>query len=352
VKLTIQADRLQEAVARITTAERQSGDHIALIANSSELVLEAAGDLLALRTRVAANVTDPGKVLVPVPVFVKTVAHLTGTVTIADDTTSVTVADVAGTTELAAVVGAIAPSIPKVSATVSATFNAGELVKLVRPLQRAIDYKNLTSALKGVCFDANDGHLRLVATDARRLAVVSTTLPELGTRPLVPATELVPALRALDPAQPTTVTADQNRIRFSDSNTEAVLGLIQAPFPAWENLVKVHATSTVTVSALALRQSVARVTAVLERNQPLLLTGSPEHGLAVSATTADTGTAEASVTGAVITGGELRMGMNPQYILDALDHHDDDVTLTYQASDKGVLAKVGDTTWLLMPVRI
>lgn len=352
MKVTIPAEQLQAAAAHLAAIGNYGGDHIAITTGTDRLVLSTAGDCLAVRTGAPATVNDPGTVLVPAPAFLNTVGHLVGTVEVTDETDNVSISDRAGTTALTAVVGAVAPVIPDVTATTSTTFSPGSLARMVRPIRPAIEKSTNQPGLGGICFDAGNNRLRLVATDARRLAVVSTDLPALDTTPLVPPKVLLNALKALDPSKDVTATADRLHIRFTDGTTEVTLGLIQAPFPAWENLVKITENASVTVPAHELRSSVARVAVVLQSHEPVVLTGSPSHGLAISAAAADTGSAQVAVTGASVTGTELRFGMNHRFLLEALGHTDGDVTLTYQAPDKGVRCQVGDTMWFLMPIRV
>ena len=230
--------------------------------------------------------------------------------------------------------------------------------------------------LTGVRLEIEGGRLTLLATDRYRLALREIAWgpasPDASTALLVRARTLSDLARSLGPAEVTLgLSADDGApgiggrrgagmIGLSAGARSATSQLLDGDYPRVRALFPAQALVTAVVGTAALVETVKRVALVAERNTPVRLTFSGDQ-VRVEAGQGEDAQASERVR-AVVTGGEITTGFNPQFLLDGLGAVDAPfVRLSFtEASKPAVLTGQAepdaehDTTYryLLMPVRL
>ncbi len=175
--------------------------------------------------------------------------------------------------------------------------------------------------LTGVLMAAEDGGLRLVATDSYRLAVrdlPGTTVLREGQSVLVPSRALKELERLLGDAEEITLRLGEREATFEVGGIRLTTRLIEGEFPNYRGLIPASHPNRLTVGREALAEAVRRVKLMArEPNTPVRLAMSAD-GLELVAITQDVGQAHEQLD-ATYSGEELTVAFNPDYLLSGVD---------------------------------
>ncbi|CAN5290155.1 DNA polymerase III subunit beta [soil metagenome] len=212
--------------------------------------------------------------------------------------------------------------------------------------------------LTGVLLAAEEGGLRLVATDSYRLAVrdlPGTTVLREGQSVLVPSRALRELERILGAHEEMTLRLGEREATFEVGGVRLTTRLIEGDFPNYRGLIPASHPNRLTVGREALGEAVRRVKLMArEPNTPVRLSMNGD-GLELVAITQDVGQAHERLD-ADYAGEELTVAFNPDYLLSGVDvTPGDEITLdTVDAQKPAVIRSVGaqEFLYLLMPVRV
>jgi DNA polymerase-3 subunit beta len=232
---------------------------------------------------------------------------------------------------------------------------------LIRRTEFAAEKKESTRwAVTGVLWEADGEHVRLVATDTKRLAMATGPAEVVGEAEAKGPSHLVPlkAVRLLRDL----LTDDGERVRISlrpsmalFQTERAVLHtqLVEGRFPPYRDIIP---------KKLAVRLSVAvpdllgrvRQAAIMTDDESKRVDFAFEPGRAVlTARGPETGSSEVELSLPDYPGPEVRIAFDPAYLTDMLKAVDGEPTATLELTDgsKPALFKIGDDyTYLVMPL--
>ena len=222
--------------------------------------------------------------------------------------------------------------------------------------------ENSRYAINGVLIERKGRHLRLVATDGRRLAVAKgecATAADGDANLIVPTKALNVLSRLMsEPGEPVRVasTASQTLFRVGEGPGAPVMStnLVEGSFPPFEDVIPKDQDKRVTFDAAELTSAVRRAALLTnEESKGVKLKFDSEH-LTLSSRAPEMGEAEIKVGLTEYTGEEIEIGFNPNYLTDALKHADSpQVLIELKAPNKpGVLRVGGDFTYVVMPVSL
>jgi len=172
--------------------------------------------------------------------------------------------------------------------------------------------------LTGVLFEAEDGALRLVATDRYRLAVAVAAAHRFDGEPistLVPVT-LVDEVRALLAAGDATITLDRNRVTVTAGGSTVSGDRLDQDFPDYRRLLHTEPTHRVLIDVAELRGSLS----TKPGTGAAAGTGAPAGTEVTALSVGRDGTLAvlAPDIAAPVPGEMLRVGVNPEFLLEAL----------------------------------
>ncbi|MDA8063286.1 MAG: DNA polymerase III subunit beta [Actinomycetota bacterium] len=228
----------------------------------------------------------------------------------------------------------------------------------LRQVVRAASSEDSRPILTGVLMAAEEGGVRLVATDSYRLAVrdlsgVGILAPDQ--RVLVPSRALQELGRLLPAAGEVTMRLGAHDATFATGAVTLTTRLIEGEFPNYRQLIPPSHPNRLMVGREALLEAVRRVK-LLARDQvtPVRIALAPE-GIQLSVLTPDWGEASEDVD-ANYEGAEMTVAFNPAYLIDGLEvvPGEEVVLSTIDALKPAILRSVegGDFLYLLMPVRV
>ncbi|SNQ51509.1 DNA polymerase III subunit beta [Frankia canadensis] len=307
------------------------------------LVVCAFDTEVAVRAPVAAEVAEPGRVLVPGRLLADIVRSLSATVVeveVDGERLVLRCGSVRFTVPL--MDPADYPELPRFPAPIGEVDTLG-FAAAVGQVAPAAGRDETVPVLTAIRLEITGRGLTLAATDRYRLAVRGIpwqpTVEDPWALAHVPARVLAEVARTPTPASRIVVGLDVAdpagaRLGLAAAGRQTIVRLIDGTFPNYRKLLPDTAAYTVTASTAALAAAVRRVAVVATRTAPLRFTLSTDQ---IVAEAGDGGGAQASETIPVeYAGPELSVLFNPQYLLDGLGAvEDDEATIGFVAADPG-----------------
>ena len=237
------------------------------------------------------------------------------------------------------------------------TISASNLSTALKQVVTAASSDDARPILTGVLLAAEEGGLRLVATDSYRLAVRdlpgAAVLSE-GQQVLVPSRALSELARVLAGADNVELRLGERDASFQVGTIRLTTRLIEGEFPNYRGLIPASYPNRLTVGREALLEAVRRVKLMAREATPVRMVMRTD-GLELVAITQDVGQAHEELD-AKYEGTELTVAFNPEYLLDGVEvtPGDEVVVSTLDALKPAVIRSTdgGEFLYLLMPVRV
>jgi DNA polymerase-3 subunit beta len=241
------------------------------------------------------------------------------------------------------------------------TLAATGLADALRQVVRAASSEDARPILTGVLLTADEGGLRLVATDSYRLAVrdlAGTEILREGQRVLVPSRALAEVQRLLSSAG-----ADgQVALRLGDHDATFEVGevrvttrLIEGEYPNYHQLIPQSYPNRLVVGKEALLDAVRRVKLLVKDATTPVKLSLRADGVELTVTSSDVGVATEDID-AKYEGSEMTVAFNPAYLIDGVEAiTGDEIQLeTLDALKPATIRPTEGTDYLylLMPVRV
>ena len=300
------------------------------------VLIEAGDDGLSLaafdyeasaRTRIEATVDEPGTILVHGRLLSEIASRLPNApIQITQDADGeILLTCGSARFTLAAMPVAEYPAIPEVSGD-SGLVPGDDFSTAIAQVAFAASRDDVTPVLTGVQLEVTGNELSLVATDRYRVALREINFDsgavarEEATTALVPARTLTEVGKTFahsgDIQMSFSGSGDREIIAFTAGNKTVTSLLIKGNFPPVRRLFPAQTEHYAVVNTAELAEAVRRVSLVLDRSAPLRFTFSDE-GVSMDAAGTEQARATESVD-ATLAGDEVTLGLNPQYLLEAL----------------------------------
>ena len=308
-------------------------------ADGSGLTLSAFDYEASARTTIEATVETPGTILVHGRLLSDIASRLPNApIEIAvEEDGGIAVTCGSARFTLAAMPVEEYPSIPEVTGS-SGVVPADDFSTAISQVGFAASRDDVTPVLTGVQLEVSGHNLSLVATDRYRVSL--RDVPWDGEA--VEATALVPARTLLEVGKTFghagtiqisfSGAGDREIIAFTAGNKTVTSLLIKGNFPPVRRLFPDQTEHHAVVNTAELTEAVRRVSLVLDRSAPLRFTFT-EDGVSMDASGTEQARATESVD-ATLAGEEVTLGLNPQYLLEALGALKSEfVRVTFTSSD-------------------
>jgi DNA polymerase-3 subunit beta len=240
------------------------------------------------------------------------------------------------------------------------SLDAEGLMEALRQVTRAASNEESRPILTGVLMSAEEGGLRLVATDSYRLAVrdlQGVGILGEGQKVLVPSRALNELLRLLGsaPAGGVSLRLGAHDATFAVGSVTLTTRLIEGEFPNYRALIPANYPNRLTVGREALLDAVRRVKLLArDATTPVRIALRPT-GIELTVITNDWGTATEDVD-AKYEGAEMTVAFNPNFLIEGVEAvTGDEVALdTLDALKPATLRPIDSDAYLylLMPVRV
>jgi DNA polymerase III subunit beta len=332
VKFHVNRDVFSEAVSFVVKLLPQRNPQpilagVLIEAGDHGLSLSAFDYEASARTTIEATVDEPGTILVHGRLLADIASKLPNApIQIAvDEDGGIVLTCGSARFTLAAMPVQEYPAIPEVSGE-SGLVRADDFGTSISQVAFAASRDDVTPVLTGVQLEVSGTHLSLVATDRYRVALRQipwdggSAASDETTTALVPARTLTEVGKTFAHGGDISIAfsgaGDREIIAFSAGDKTVTSLLIKGNFPPVRRLFPEQTDHYAVVNTGDLIEAVRRVSLVLDRSAPLRFTFTPE-GVSMDASGTEQARASESVD-ATLTGEDVTLGLNPQYLLEAL----------------------------------
>lgn len=323
-----------------------------------QLVFQTTDLEISIRHIVPADVVEAGKSVLPGKLFADIVKTLPdAAVSVFGQNEQTHIECLGSSFTLSSLPAADFPYFPEVNADTTVELDSKELEKAVHKVSRAVSRDEGRAVLTGILFAVQGTGVRLVATDAYRLALVDLEISKEveDFQAIVPGKIFDDVARLAAGEETVSIGFSENQIVFRFGSTTFVSRKIEGTFPNYRQLIPDEHAVSIQIPTSTLVTAIKRASLLAQAHTPIRFSFSAQdQELRISARTQDVGNAEEAVE-ASVDGPDIEIAFNHQYILDGLNAIEGDTVIELQSSLKpGILKSTQDTgfLYLAMPVRL
>ena len=258
------------------------------------------------------------------------------------------------------------PPLPEFGDEKAFTLDQAEL----REMMKKVDYAQSTDEtryiLNGVYFNFRDGKLSLVATDGRRLAVVSKEMeipPASAGAIILPAKTAGELTRLLDKGEKVKINFNERKCTFQIATDKDSSGLVdsvylyskvvEGNYPNYQQVIPKETHQRIKLERELLLQCVHRAALVCSEKSNSVRIKLSSNLLEITAQSPDFGEAHESMA-IGYSGPDLQVAFNPSFILDPLRALPKDEVFLELKDDvsPGVFKTLDSFLCVIMPVRL
>ncbi|AOS44088.1 DNA polymerase III subunit beta [Lacunisphaera limnophila] len=334
-------------------------DHISLTTTNLDL---------GIRCRIKAEVKEGGSITLPVKRLATIVRELPN-VDVSFDSTPNHQAKIASGGSNFRIMGIGAeefPKLPDSNDDKSHTLDQGELATMLGNVAYAQSTDETRYILNGVYFSFKDGKLALVATDGRRLALVSKDLavPAAASGAIIlPAKTVAELLRLLGKGEKLTIAFNERRAAFQIETGKEAGGLtdsiflfskvVEGNYPNYQQVIPKETHQRIKLERELFLQCVHRAALVTSEKSNSVKIKVTSNLLEITASSPDFGEAHESMA-ISYSGPDLQVAFNPQFVMDPLRALTKDEVF-FELKDEvspGVFKTLESFVCVIMPVRL
>lgn len=314
---------------------------ILIKADEEGLTLSSFDYEVSAQTQIAADVEEPGTVLVSGRLLSDIASKLPNApVRFASEDSRITVSSGSAKFTLLSMPVEEYPSLPQIGEE-SGILPADKFAAAVAQVAVAASRDDVTPVITGVQLEVSDNTLSLVATDRYRVAVRNIDW-DSGDAGVTTASALVPA-KTLQEVGKTfgnagtisvsiTNTDDRELIAFRADKKTVTSLLIKGNFPPVKRLFPETVDNYAVINTAELIESTRRVSLVLEREAALRFSFTID-GVTLEAIGSEQAQASESID-ALLTGSDTVVSLKPQFLLDGLSAvHSEYVRISFTKTD-------------------
>ncbi|MEM9336752.1 MAG: DNA polymerase III subunit beta [Patescibacteria group bacterium] len=325
---------------------------------NNQVVFSATNLEIGIEISSPATVVEEGVIAIPSATLLQTIQLVTDKeITLKVEEGTLTIEGKQSQTQIKSIPHDEFPSIPQLETT-GQTINRSLFSLGIKTVSFAASQSSIKPELGSINIHQKKEHtLTFVATDSFRL--MEKTVPQKGVvfdeAIMVPqknATELARVADLLEEDPELIVNENQCALRFTESGVYITSRLVTGSFPDYEQIIpKEYSTHSIVLKS-DLTQAFKRSNVFLNKFLQVTMAVTKDS-LTVTAHNGDVGATTESML-AKTDGEELTLSFNQHYLLDSLQHiNDDSVDLNFAGLGRPLVMKgISDTTlrYLVMPM--
>jgi len=368
MKVICDREKLREALAIVNNvipgkSTKPVLESVCFVATNDALELVGTALECAVRYKIDdVQVSEPGPVVVPARVTLDFVRDLSGEkVNLATSENVCTISSGDDSCDLVTMDPDEFPVISRFEDDETITIQGGNFARLVNRTTFAVAREAGRYAMHGVLIEIEDGHLKLVATDGRMLALSTLPIESVSGQRLtrskpaiVPAKGMQLFCRVIaDPLDPIELHCGENQVGIRTKNAEIFARLIDGEFPRYAAVIPAESQNVVEADTQTFTKKLrlaANVTGSEARAVKLKL----EKGrLELFGQSVGRGEARSHME-VEYRGQAAEIAFNPDYVLDGLKNCEEPhVRLEFNDKTSPGKFKLGENyIYIVMPITI
>lgn len=365
MKISINQNELQNALSVVTkgvstrsTLPILSG--ILFKAYNDQLVLQATDLELSIQYSVNTLIEEEGQIVIPGKLFsdiIKSLPDAAVSLEVVEDNIIITCG--ASSFSLKTLNPEDFPSFPAVEAHQKIDIPFDQFSSMIKKVARVVSKDESRLILTGVLISLEEQHLKMVATDSYRLAIIESDInePQHDTFEAVISGSFLQDIASLQKTDnPVSLALSENQIVVTYQNTVFINRRIEGTFPNYKQLLPDGYSTKVITNTDNLISAVKRISLLNAASSPIRFDINNDlQTIQLLAIAQDVGSAQETLS-CEIEGENTEIAFNYAYILDGLSVvSTGNVILEVQNSMKpGIFKSEGDEKflYLIMPVRI
>ena len=334
-------------------------DHISLTTTNLDL---------GIRCRIKAEIKDPGSVTLPVKRLAGIVRELPNLDVTVDGSPNHQVKLTSGgsTFKIMGIGKEEFPPLPEFGEEKAHSLAQSELATMLRSVSYAQSNDESRYILNGVYFNFRDGRLFLVATDGRRLALVSKEMEvpaDAAGAIILPAKTVGELTRLLDKGEKVQISFNDRRAAFQIATDKDASGLVdniylyskvvEGNYPNYQQVIPKETHQRIKLERELVLQCVHRAALVCSEKANSVKIRLTTNLLEITAQSPDFGEAHESMA-ISYSGPDLQVAFNPAFVMDPLKALSKDEVF-FEVKDEvspGVFKTLDNFVCVIMPVRL
>lgn len=342
--------------------------NVLIEAEKDTLTLTTTNLDLGIRCKIKAEIKEPGAVTLPVKRLATIVRELPNLEVSVDASPNHQVKLISGgsTFRIMGLAKDEYPPLPEFGDEHLFTLEQAELTSMLRSVAYAQSTDETRYILNGVYFNFTEGKLTLVATDGRRLALVSKELdvPADGTGSIIlPAKTVSELQRMLDKGEKLKVSFNDRRAAFQINTDKDSSGLVdsiylyskvvEGNYPNYQQVIPKETHQRIKLEREFLLQGIHRAALVCSEKANSVKLKVSANLLEITAQSPDFGEAHESMA-IGYSGPEFQVAFNPAFLIDPLKALTQD-EIYFELKDEvspGIFKTLENFICVIMPVRV
>jgi len=373
MKFKINRDHFSNGLAQVLNVVGSKAtmpilSNVLIEADKDHITLTTTNLDLGIRCKIKAEVKEPGAVTLPVKRLATIVRELPNVDVVFDAAPNhqVKLASGGSNFKIMGIGKEEFPPLPEFGDEKSFTLEQAELTAMLKSVAYAQSTDETRYILNGVYFNFKDGKLSLVATDGRRLALISKELEVPATSAgsiILPAKTVSELLRMLDKGEKLKISFNDRRAAFQLNTDKDSSGLIdsiylyskvvEGNYPNYNQVIPKETHQRIKLERELFQQCVHRAALVCSEKSNSVKIKVTSNLLEITAQSPDFGEAHESMAIAY-SGPDLQVAFNPQFIMDPLRALAKDEVF-FELKDEvspGVFKTLESFICVIMPVRL
>ena len=342
--------------------------NVLIEAEKDQISLTTTNLDLGIRCKIKAEVKEKGSITLPVKRLATIVRELPNTDVTFDASPNHQVKLTSGGSKfrIMGIAKDECPPLPEFGDEKAYTLEQGELTAMLKSVAYAQSSDETRYILNGVYFNFKDGKLSLVATDGRRLALVSKEMdvPAASAGAIIlPAKTVNELTRLLDKGEKLKINFNERRAAFQIATDKDTSGLIdhvylyskvvEGSYPNYNQVIPKETHQRIKLERELFLQCVHRAALVCSEKSNSVKIKLSSNLLEITAQSPDFGEAHESMA-IGYSGPELQVAFNPVFVMDPLRALTKD-EIFFELKDEvspGVFKTLDSFICVIMPVRL
>lgn len=342
--------------------------NVLIEAEKDQISLTTTNLDLGIRCKIKAEVKEKGSVTLPVKRLATIVRELPNTDVTFDASPNHQVKLTSGGSNfrIMGIAKDEFPPLPEFGDEKAYTLEQGELTAMLKSVAYAQSSDETRYILNGVYFNFKDGKLSLVATDGRRLALVSKEMdvPAASAGAIIlPAKTVSELTRLLDKGEKLKINFNERRAAFQIATDKDTSGLIdhvylyskvvEGSYPNYNQVIPKETHQRIKLERELFLQCVHRAALVCSEKSNSVKIKLSSNLLEITAQSPDFGEAHESMA-IGYSGPDLQVAFNPVFVMDPLRALTKD-EIFFELKDEvspGVFKTLDSFICVIMPVRL